>query len=231
MTEKIVVFTGAGVSQESGLRTFRDIGGLWQEHSIEEVASPEGFRKNPALVLDFYNVRRRKLLEVEPNAAHRAIAELEHDFEVTVVTQNVDDLHERAGSTRVVHVHGEILKSRSSVDPSLRYPLGDKIDIGIGDLCEKGSQLRPDVVWFGESVLHLDESEQHFCEADRVLVVGTSLTVTPAADLVRRAPRNAEKIVVALDLDAVPHGFRFLRGKATEVVPQVTARWREGREA
>ncbi|HEY3812765.1 MAG TPA: NAD-dependent deacylase [Caulobacteraceae bacterium] len=229
MSEKIVVFTGAGVSQESGLRTFRDMGGLWQEHNIEDVASPEGFERNPAMVLEFYNQRRRKLGEVEPNAAHRAIAELERDFDVVVVTQNVDDLHERAGSTRVVHIHGEILKNRSSVDPALRYPAGGKIDIDLGDLCEKGSQLRPDVVWFGEDVLHYPESVQHFRDADRVLVVGTSLTVVPAAGLIRYAAAKAEKVVVALDLDTVPHGFHFLRGKATEMVPQVTDAWRRGR--
>ena len=229
MTDKIVVFTGAGVSQESGLKTFRDMGGLWQEYSIEEVASPQGFAKNPALVLDFYNVRRRKLREVEPNAAHVAIAELERDFEVVVVTQNVDDLHERAGSTNVVHVHGEILMNRSSLDPSLRYPAGDKVDIDIGDLCEKGGQLRPDVVWFGEEVLRFEESERHFREADKVLVVGTSLSVFPAAGLVRLAPYEAEKVVVSLDLDEVPRGFQFLRGKATDIVPEVTARWRDER--
>ncbi|HWE44695.1 MAG TPA: NAD-dependent deacylase [Caulobacteraceae bacterium] len=225
MTEKIVVFTGAGVSQESGLRTFRDMGGLWQEYSIEEVASPQGFAKNPALVLDFYNVRRRKLREVEPNAAHLAIAELERAFEVVVVTQNVDDLHERAGSTNVIHIHGEILMNRSSVDPTLRYPAGDKVEIELGDLCEKGGQLRPDVVWFGEDVLHFEASERHFREADKVLVVGTSLTVFPAAGLVRRAPYEAEKVVVSLDLDEVPRGFRFLRGKATEVVPSLVTDW------
>jgi NAD-dependent deacetylase len=226
--DKVVVFTGAGASQESGLRTFRDLGGLWHEHRIEDIASPEGFRKNPAMVLNFYNTRRKALLEAQPNAAHRAIADLEKKFEVVVVTQNVDDLHERAGSTHVIHVHGEILKNQSSADPSLVY-FAEKPEIEIGDLCERGSQLRPAVVWFGEAVLRMDESARHFREASKVLVVGTSLTVFPAAGLVDEARRASERYLVSPDDQPAPWGFRHLRGKAGEMVPRITTAWLAGR--
>ncbi len=227
--EKIVVFTGAGVSQESGLSTFRDLGGLWQTHRIEDVASPEGFAKDPAMVLDFYNRRRKVLMEAEPNAAHRAVADLEKGFEVVVVTQNVDNLHERAGSTRVIHVHGEILKNQSSADPSLIYE-SDKPEIELGDLCEKGSQLRPAVVWFGEAVMHLDESAKHFRQASKVLVIGTSLSVFPAAGLVDLAPARAEKVLITLDDDqTAPWGFEVIRGKAGDMTPRVAAAWLAGR--
>jgi NAD-dependent deacetylase len=226
--EKIVVFTGAGVSQESGLRTFRDSDGLWHEHAIEQVASPEGWRADPALVLNFYNERRKAVRAAEPNTAHTAIAELERDFDVVVVTQNVDDLHERAGSSNVIHVHGEILKAQSSADPALVYPL-DGRDIALGDLCERGSQLRPAVVWFGEDVPRLDESSRHFRSASRVLVVGSSLTVFPAAGLVHCASHATEKYLVSPDPQQEPFGFRLLQGKAGEVVPRVVECWLDGR--
>jgi NAD-dependent deacetylase len=229
MRDKIVVFTGAGVSQESGLSTFRDLGGLWQTHRIEDVASPQGFAKDPAMVLDFYNRRRKVLLEAEPNAAHRAVAELEQRFEVVVITQNVDNLHERAGSTRVIHVHGEILRNQSSADPALTYP-ATKPEIELGDLCELGSQLRPAVVWFGEAVMHLDESAKHFRQASKVLVIGTSLQVFPAAGLVDLAPAHAEKVLITLDDEQpAPRGFQVLNGKAGDVTPRVAAAWLNGR--
>lgn len=221
---KIVVFTGAGVSAESGLRTFRDMGGLWREFAIEDVASPEGWQRRPEAVLAFYNERRRAVLAAEPNAAHRAIAELESGYDVQVITQNVDDLHERAGSTQVLHVHGEILKARSTVDPDLVYRL-HKPTIDLGDVCERGSQLRPHIVWFGESVQHLDEAARLIREADKILVIGTSLSVFPAAGLVHHAPQRAEKLLVAPELDALPQGYRFLRGTAAALVPELVREW------
>jgi NAD-dependent deacetylase len=190
--EKIVVFTGAGVSAESGLKTFRDMGGLWHEFAIEDVASPEGWKRNAAVVLDFYNERRTAVLSAQPNAAHEAISRLEAQFEVIVITQNIDDLHELAESSNVIHVHDEILKARSSTHHSLVYTL-DKPTIELGELCEKGSQLRPDVVWFGENVRHIDECLEHFSTASKVITVGTSLTVYPAAGLVKKARFSAEK--------------------------------------
>lgn len=227
--EKIVVFTGAGVSAESGLKTFRDMGGLWHEFAIEDVASPEGWKRNAAVVLDFYNERRTAVLSAQPNAAHEAIARLEAKFQVIVITQNIDDLHERAGSSKVIHVHGEILKAKSSAHPSLVYAL-NKPTIELGELCEKGSQLRPDVVWFGENVRHIDECLEHFSTATRIITVGTSLTVYPAAGLVKKAPFSAEKYLVSPEAQKVPYGFRFLRGRAATVVPHVVTCWLEGRK-
>ncbi len=177
----IVFITGAGMSQESGISTFRDANGLWENHSIEEVASPIGFAKNPELVLNFYNQRRKQLFEVEPNKGHQIIADLEKKFQVTVVTQNVDDLHERAGSTNVLHLHGELRKVRSTRDKKLIYHW-DK-DLNIGDLCEKGYQLRPHIVWFGEDVPLIETAMEIISKADVLVVVGTSLQVYPAAGL------------------------------------------------
>ncbi|GLQ87285.1 SIR2 family NAD-dependent protein deacylase [Dyella flagellata] len=229
MTDKLVFLTGAGVSAESGLKTFRDMGGLWNEYAIEDVASPEAWRKNPATVLSFYNERRCAVLDAKPNAAHLAIAGLEQRFDVVVITQNIDDLHERAGSTSVIHVHGEILKARSTIDAGLFYRL-QKSTIELGDLCEQGSQLRPDVVWFGENVRFMSECEEHLRSASRVVVVGTSLTVYPAAGLVQKAPFDAEKYLVSPEPQKVPYGFRFLRGPASTVVPRIATCWLEGRK-
>ncbi|WP_213952806.1 Sir2 family NAD-dependent protein deacetylase [Variovorax sp. dw_954] len=224
---RIVIFSGSGVSAESGLPTFRDSGGLWRQYAWEEVASPEGWRKHPGVVQAFYNERRHQAAEAQPNAAHRAIAALEKSFDVVVVTQNVDDLHERAGSTKVVHVHGELAFARGE-HSGLRQRVG-AAPIHMGQRCAQGSQLRPDIVWFGESVQHLEEARAYFSEAGRVLVVGTSLSVFPAASLVHAAPAAADKVVVAPELDSPPAGFDWMRGKATECVPQVVARWlREG---
>ncbi|MGB6152394.1 MAG: NAD-dependent deacylase [Pricia sp.] len=186
--KKITVLTGAGVSAESGINTFRDGGGLWEGHDVMEVASPQGFARNPALVLDFYNQRRRQLKEVSPNRAHFALAELEDSFEVTIITQNVDDLHERAGSSKVIHLHGELLKMRSTYDE--RSILDCEGDINLGDLCEKGQQLRPHIVWFGEAVPLLEKAAINTQSADIVIIIGTSMQVYPAAGLVDYAQQG-----------------------------------------
>ncbi|NND51319.1 MAG: NAD-dependent deacylase [Flavobacteriaceae bacterium] len=177
----IVVLTGAGMSAESGLKTFRDADGLWEGHDVQQVASPEGFRANPELVLDFYNQRRRQLLKVEPNSAHYDLASLETNYEVSIVTQNVDDLHERAGSSKVLHLHGELLKVRSMYD---EFDVMDwHKDLILGDLCEKGYQLRPHIVWFGEAVPLIPKAISVCETADILLIIGTSLQVYPAASL------------------------------------------------
>jgi NAD-dependent deacetylase len=186
---RIVVLTGAGVSAESGIRTFRDAGGLWEGHKIEDVATPDAWRRDPQTVLTFYNERRRQLLTVAPNEAHYALAGLESNHEVIIITQNVDDLHERAGSSRVIHLHGELLKARSSVYENLVYTW--KKDILMGDYCEKGFQLRPHIVWFGEMVPMLEKAAIEISDADIVLVIGSSMQVYPAASLVAYAPVEA----------------------------------------
>nr|WP_221442741.1 NAD-dependent deacylase [Aequorivita sp. 609] len=187
---KIVVLSGAGVSAESGIKTFRDGNGLWENHDIMEVASPEGFKRNPALVLDFYNQRRRQLQTVEPNSAHIALAELEKHHEVTIITQNVDDLHERAGSTDVIHLHGELLKARSTVDENLILEWKD--DLNIGDCCDNNHQLRPHIVWFGEMVPMIEVASEIIEDADAIIIVGTSMQVYPAAGLIQYAKANAQ---------------------------------------
>ncbi|MCB0582495.1 MAG: NAD-dependent deacylase [Phaeodactylibacter sp.] len=189
--KKIVVLTGAGVSAESGIKTFRDAGGLWEGHDVMEVASPQGWQKNQSLVLDFYNQRRRQLHTVKPNAAHFALAKLEENFEVSIVTQNIDDLHERAGSKNIIHLHGELLKARSTRDPNLIYEWPD--DINPGDTCELGSQLRPHIVWFGEAVPMIETAAVETMTADAVIIIGTSMQVYPAAGLVGFA-ENARRI-------------------------------------
>ncbi len=181
--KKIVVLTGAGISAESGLRTFRDSNGLWEEHKVEDVATFEAWQRNQALVLDFYNQRRKQLYEVKPNAGHLALAELEKKYDVHIITQNVDDLHEQAGSTKVMHLHGELKKVRSTIDENLVYTL-DGWELKKGDLCEKGSQLRPHIVWFGEAVPMIEPAMELTAEADIFIVIGTSLNVYPAAGLV-----------------------------------------------
>lgn len=183
MKKKLVILSGAGISQESGLKTFRDMGGLWEQYDVTEVASPEAWQRNPELVLRFYNERRRQLWEAKPNAGHQGIAELENLFDVDVITQNVDDLHEQAGSSRVLHLHGELRKARSTVDPSLIYTL-NHWELKIGDTCEKGSQLRPHIVWFGEPVPEIETAAERTQKADIFVVVGSSLMVYPAASLV-----------------------------------------------
>lgn len=187
---KIVVLSGAGVSAESGIKTFRDGNGLWENHDIMEVASPEGFKRNPALVLDFYNQRRRQLQTVEPNSAHIALAELEKHHDVTIITQNVDDLHERAGSTHVIHLHGELLKARSTVDENLILEWKD--DLIIGDCCDNNHQLRPHIVWFGEMVPMIEVASEIIEDADAIIIVGTSMQVYPAAGLIQYAKPDAQ---------------------------------------
>ena len=182
MKKRLVVLTGAGISAESGLKTFRDADGLWEGHDIYEVASPQGFHANPELVLDFYNQRRRQLLEVIPNKAHLNLADLESTFDVDIITQNVDDLHERAGSTKVLHLHGELLKVRSTKNENLVYPW--KKDILLGDTCEENAQLRPHIVWFGEDVPLLEKAVEITLQADILVIIGTSMQVYPAASLV-----------------------------------------------
>ena len=227
---KVVVLTGAGVSAESGLQTFRDMDGLWNTYSISEVATPSAWEKNPQLVLEFYNARRKKAVEALPNKAHKAIAELEEKYDVTVITQNVDDLHERSGSTNVIHVHGELIKARSTADPSLVYEIGGK-EIKVGDVCDKGAQLRPHIVWFGEEIENYEVSAKHIKTAGKVLVIGTSLTVYPAAGLLKKARHHAEKIIVSLEIEKKPYGFTWLRGTAVDLVPHIINCWLEGRKA
>jgi NAD-dependent deacetylase len=186
----LVILTGAGISAESGIKTFRDSGGLWEEYDVTEVATPMAWWKNQELVLRFYNERRRQLEKAQPNAGHTGIAALEKQFRVTVITQNIDNLHERAGSTNILHLHGELTKARSTSDPSLIYDIGYK-DILKGDKCEKGSQLRPHIVWFGEAVPMMDEAVRIASEADIFAVIGSSLNVYPAAGLIQHAPFGA----------------------------------------
>jgi NAD-dependent deacetylase len=195
MKKKLVVLTGAGISAESGISTFRDAGGLWEGHDVMEVASPQGWENNRALVLDFYNQRRKQALNVQPNAGHYALKDLEAHFEVVVITQNIDPLHERAGSSRVIHLHGEIFKVRSTADENLVYDL-EGWELKEGDCCEKGSQLRPHVVWFGEMVPMMEVAARETLEADIFMVVGTSLMVYPAAGLLDLVPYSTPKYII-----------------------------------
>jgi NAD-dependent deacetylase len=208
--EPIVVFTGAGMSAESGISTFRDSGGLWEKYRIEDVATPEAFSRNPSLVLDFYNQRRRQVIEAKPNEAHYALAALEDKYEVVIITQNIDDLHERAGSTRVIHLHGEIMKARSSVNAGLIEEINGS-EILMGQLATDGSQLRPHIVWFGEEVPMMDLAIEATRKAKTFLVIGTSLNVYPAAGLVNYAPRGSEKYLVDPNIPemGMMNGFHF----------------------
>lgn len=224
MRQKIVVLSGSGLSAESGLPTFRDAGGLWKQHSWIELASPEGWAQRPELVLEFYNERRAKAWHAQPNAAHVAIAALEAKHDVAVITQNVDALHERAGSSCVLHVHGELAYARGT-GPTRRRRRIDGEPIRLGQTCEEGTQLRPDIVWFGEEAQHMDEAAAHVAAADKVLVVGTSLSVHPAAGLVHAARRDAVKVLNSLEMESVPRGFEFRPGRATEVIPTLVTEW------
>jgi NAD-dependent deacetylase len=192
--KKMVVLTGAGISAESGLKTFRDSDGLWEGYDVREVATPGAWKKNPALVLEFYNQRRKNVLDAQPNAAHIGLAQLQQDFDVHIITQNIDDLHERAGSEKVLHLHGEIFKMRSEFDESLVYEI--KGDINLGDKAGDGAQLRPHIVWFEEPVPMIEEAIPLVFEADIFVVVGTSLVVYPAAGLVNYAPRYIPKYII-----------------------------------
>jgi NAD-dependent deacetylase len=192
--KKLVVLTGAGISAESGLKTFRDSDGLWEGYDINEVATATAWKKNPELVLEFYNMRRKNVREAEPNAAHYILAELEKNFDVHIITQNIDDLHERAGSSKVLHLHGEIFKVRSENNDSLVYTVKD--DIQLGEKAEDGSQLRPAIVWFEEPVTMIEEAARITKEADIFVVAGTSLVVYPAAGLVNYAPGAIPKYII-----------------------------------
>src|SRR5450759_3354497 len=200
---KLVILTGAGMSSESGIKTFRDSGGLWEEYDVSEVATPTAWMKNKELVLRFYNERRRQLAASKPNEGHFGLARLEKYFDVQIITQNIDDLHERAGSTKILHLHGELTKARSTVDPSLIYDIGYK-DINPGDNCEKGSQLRPHIVWFGEDVPMMDEAVSLAGEADIFVVIGSSLNVYPAAGIINYAPAKASLWLIDPKDVAVP---------------------------
>jgi NAD-dependent deacetylase len=200
--KKLVVLSGAGISAESGIKTFRDSNGLWEGHDIQEVATPEGWKKNQELVLDFYNQRRKQALEVTPNSAHYALVELEKNYDVTIITQNVDNLHEKAGSTNVIHLHGELFKSRSTVDESLIYDM-THWELKKGDTCEKGSQLRPHIVWFGEMVPMMDKAVKIARQADIFIVIGTSLVVYPAAGLIDYVPKSAIVYVIDKNMPSV----------------------------
>ncbi|WP_185216327.1 SIR2 family NAD-dependent protein deacylase [Sphingobacterium mizutaii] len=193
--KKIVVFTGAGISVESGLPTFRGSDGLWEGHRVENVATPEAWEKDPELVQSFYNKRRSDCLAAEPNHAHRKLAELEKDYDITIITQNIDDLHERAGSSKVLHLHGQIRKGQSSINPNLIYDINGT-DIKDGDLCELGSQLRPHVVWFGEAVPNMNEAYKIARQADVFITIGTSLQVYPAANLIYETKPDCKLILI-----------------------------------
>lgn len=224
LRQKIVVLTGAGISKESGLDTFRDKDGMWQKHDAMRLSSIEGFEQEPQAVLDFYNARRKQLLEVEPNEAHKILAELERWHDVTIITQNIDNLHERAGSTHVIHLHGELTKvtsSRNRLDPHCikEYPLD--VPIRLGDKADDGSQLRPYIVWFGEYVPDMEMAERHVREADIFVVIGTSLSVYPAAGLTRYAHGSVPKFVVDPHLEIIPTGFTHIKDTATRGVAQL----------
>lgn len=215
MKKKIVVLSGAGISAESGISTFRDSDGLWENHRIEDVASPEGFQRNPKLVLDFYNLRRRQLKEVHPNEAHKILVDLEKYYDVQVITQNVDDLHERAGSTQVVHLHGELKKVRPINNETITYQWED--DLNIGDTDEKGVQLRPHIVWFGEAVPKMEEAIDIASSADIIIIIGTSMQVYPAAGLIHYVPKHCEIYVIDPNLtNTIAQADNFYRTSATE---------------
>ncbi len=220
--KKIAVLTGAGISAESGINTFRDAGGLWEGHDVMEVASPQGWRANQELVLDFYNQRRKQALTAKPNAGHLALVDLEEKFDVTIITQNVDNLHEQAGSRKVLHLHGELFKVRSTLDETLVYDL-DGWELKKGDKCEKGSQLRPHIVWFGEMVPMMEEAARIASEADIFLVVGTSLAVYPAAGLLDIISHATPKFIIDPNLP-ISRGNEYLHlieEPATIGVPKV----------
>lgn len=222
MKTKIVVLTGAGISAESGLKTFRDSNGLWEEHRVEDVATYEAWIRNPALVLEFYNQRRKQLFEVQPNAAHIALAKLESKYDVQIITQNVDDLHERGGSANVMHLHGELKKARSTFDPDLVYTL-DGWELKLGDKCEKGSQLRPHIVWFGEAVPLIDAAAEISSQAGFFIVIGTSLNVYPAAGLMNYVPGESRKFLIDPNASPMPwiRNLTIMKENAGTGVPKL----------
>ena len=223
--KKLVILTGAGMSSESGIKTFRDSGGLWEEYDVTEVATPGAWSKNRDLVLRFYNERRRQLAGCKPNAGHTGLAALEKYFDVHIITQNIDNLHEQAGSTKILHLHGELIKARSTADPTLIYNIGYK-DINPGDTCENGSQLRPHIVWFGEEVPMMDEAINITGNADIFVVVGSSLNVYPAAGLLHYAPAKASLWLIDPKDVAVPvtRKVEVIKEKASTGVAILTKR-------
>ncbi len=223
--DKIVVFTGAGISAESGIPTFRGKDGLWRGIDPMLAASIDALERDPELVMEFYSERFAGVRNAEPNAAHLAVTELENDFEVIVITQNVDDLHERAGSSNVIHLHGCMTEVRAMGTTEPVHHRGLE-PLKIGDVDEHGRQLRPNIVLFGEAMMHGELASEHLSTAGRVLVIGTSLAVYPAAGLLNDAHRDAEKVLIAHEVETLPRGFRFMRGDATDLVPQITAEWR-----
>lgn len=230
MIQKITVFSGAGMSAESGISTFRDNGGLWEKHNIYEVATPEAWRVNQELVLEFYNQRRKQLLEVEPNEAHKALVLLEEHFEINIVIQNIDDLHERAGSKKVIHLHGELRKSQSSENPNMVYDI-EGWELKKGDICSNGSQLRPHVVWFGEEVPMMSIAENMVRESDLLLVIGTSLNVYPAANLLYDVKKGTPIIVIdpsEMDISHHPNSTH-LRKKAEEGLKEIASKLLNGK--
>jgi NAD-dependent deacetylase len=216
MKKHLVVFTGAGISAESGIKTFRDSDGLWENYRIEDVATPMAWQKDKKLVLDFYNQRRAQCLLAKPNAAHKALAQLEKQFKVSIITQNIDNLHERAGSTNVMHLHGQIMKSRSTIDPNLIYDIKGA-ELNLGDLCEKGSQLRPHIVWFGEAVPMMETACRVASKADIFVVIGSSLVVYPAAGLIDYAPKYIPKFIIDPNIPQVDHIHNITTIEATAV--------------
>jgi NAD-dependent deacetylase len=211
--KKLVVLSGAGVSQESGIKTFRDMDGLWEEYDVEEVATPQAWENNPELVMQFYNDRRKQLYGCEPNKAHYGLAELEKHFDVEIITQNIDDLHERAGSSKVLHLHGELKKARSSVDPLLIYDI-DGWELKFGQKCEKGSQLRPHVVWFGEPVPAINDAMRTAEKADIFVIVGTSMNVYPAAGLLNYVKPGVPVYVIDPNPVHIYSNVTFIKEKA-----------------
>jgi NAD-dependent deacetylase len=222
MKKKIIVLTGAGISAESGLQTFRGSNGLWNGYNIYEVASPQGWQKDPAMVLDFYNMRRREVAKAKPNLAHKVLVELEKKFEVIIITQNIDNLHEQAGSSHIIHLHGEIIKAQSTTNPELIYNIEFE-DIEIGQTCELGSQLRPFIVWFGEAVPMIEKAVHKCADADILIVVGTSLQVYPAAGLIHEVPSVSKKYII--DPEAVHaspfKNIEYIKATATEGLPML----------
>ena len=214
--KNIVVFTGAGISAESGLGTFRDSGGLWDNYKIEDVATPDAFKKNPELVLEFYNIRRRQLLSSSPNSAHYALNKLQQNFNLQIITQNIDDLHERSGSNNVLHLHGKLRQSKSTLDNKLYEIEGSELILG--DLCPNGAQLRPNVVWFGEAVPMMDVAIEIVKTADIFIIIGTSLNVYPAASLIHYTLNSCEKYIIDPNADDY-QGINVIRKKASESVP------------
>ena len=227
--QRLIAFTGAGASAESGISTFRDQGGLWEQYRIEDVATPEAWARDPALVLHFYDMRRAQVAQALPNPAHHAIADLEGHFDVDVITQNIDDLHERAGSSRVLHLHGEIMKARSSADPNLILPINGT-SLRIGDRCAMGSQLRPHVVWFGEEVPMMPVAAALVSKADLLVIIGTSLNVYPAAGLIHYAPAHCRIFLIDPHEVAITRpGVVHIRRTASTGVPELAAQLLEER--